>query len=300
MAKKKRTKKDCLKILEAVKFISEERGIDEEVVFSALEDGLAKAYEKEPYNPGISYFKSLLYFNPEFSGFHLDTARVTINKSIIDFGGKFQEVLSSPAFKHLSIKGFSRPYGKKSVKIELSQNPKMNEYIKVEGTTVIYNDIEKTITVVDDKLNIAKEIQESNENIESKQLKDQDENIEPLKVIGETNSGDELLSDQDELIDEENQDEENQDENIESQQLESESDVDISKLSKYVLKFNKGDKLRDQPAGVYDITMSNNVDYILTIDVDNDRVCVNDNEEGIIFKRKLKTMTAVSRTKKSK
>jgi hypothetical protein len=46
---------------------------------------IEKAYEKEPKNAGISYFKAVLYNNTSFPGNHPDTARLAIEKSRIDF-----------------------------------------------------------------------------------------------------------------------------------------------------------------------------------------------------------------------
>jgi len=163
----------------------------------------------------------------------------------------------------------------------------MNEYVEVDGMSVEY--LNDTITIIDDSntlTNIEQEAanetdeQESTE-VESANETDEqesteaDENIEPLEVIGETDSGDELLSDQNE-----------------------DSDEQSESLMNYSLKFNKGDKLRDQPAGKYEITMSKSVDYILIIDINGDRLYVNDDTDCVVFNNKLKTMTAVSRKKK--
>lgn len=46
---------------------------------------IQKVAEKEPFNPGVSYFQALLYQTATFKQYHLDSARIAINKSIDDF-----------------------------------------------------------------------------------------------------------------------------------------------------------------------------------------------------------------------
>lgn len=41
-------------------------------------DLIIKGYEKEPANPGVSYYHSLLLFDKTFNKYHLDSARITI------------------------------------------------------------------------------------------------------------------------------------------------------------------------------------------------------------------------------
>jgi hypothetical protein len=60
------------------------KAIDNNEYLKALEL-IEKSADKEPFNPGVSYFKALLYQTPNFRRFNLDTARITIQKSINDF-----------------------------------------------------------------------------------------------------------------------------------------------------------------------------------------------------------------------
>lgn len=43
---------------------------------------IVKGYEKEPNNPGISYYHALLTFDTAYSKYHLDTARLAIRRAI--------------------------------------------------------------------------------------------------------------------------------------------------------------------------------------------------------------------------
>lgn len=53
--------------------------------FEKAQELIIKAYEKEPNNPGISYYKAVLFNTKAFKNFSLDTARVAIKKSLLDF-----------------------------------------------------------------------------------------------------------------------------------------------------------------------------------------------------------------------
>ncbi|MFK7954243.1 MAG: WG repeat-containing protein [Ekhidna sp.] len=46
---------------------------------------IQKAAEKEPLNPGVDYYQAFLYQTTTFKQYHLDSARIFINKSITDF-----------------------------------------------------------------------------------------------------------------------------------------------------------------------------------------------------------------------
>ncbi|MEQ9466078.1 MAG: WG repeat-containing protein [Ekhidna sp.] len=46
---------------------------------------ILKGLEKEPDNPGISYYKALLFFDQSFTGYSIDTARTAIKKAKKDF-----------------------------------------------------------------------------------------------------------------------------------------------------------------------------------------------------------------------
>ena len=43
---------------------------------------IAKGYEKEPNNPGISFYQAKLFFDRDFNGYDMDTARIAIGRSL--------------------------------------------------------------------------------------------------------------------------------------------------------------------------------------------------------------------------
>ena len=43
---------------------------------------IVRGYEKEPNNPGVSYYHAKLFFDRGFSGYNIDTARIAINRSL--------------------------------------------------------------------------------------------------------------------------------------------------------------------------------------------------------------------------
>lgn len=53
--------------------------------YTKAQELIVKASEKEPNNPGISYFQAFLYQTPTFQHYDLDSARITIDKAITDF-----------------------------------------------------------------------------------------------------------------------------------------------------------------------------------------------------------------------
>lgn len=53
--------------------------------YTKAQELIYKAIEKEPSNPGISYFQAILYQITSFQNFNLDSARKAIDKSIADF-----------------------------------------------------------------------------------------------------------------------------------------------------------------------------------------------------------------------
>lgn len=53
-----------------------------------------KAYEKEPFNPGISYFQAFLYQTSTFQRYHLDSARTVIAKAITDFEAADEKIIA--------------------------------------------------------------------------------------------------------------------------------------------------------------------------------------------------------------
>ncbi|SNS92879.1 WG containing repeat-containing protein [Ekhidna lutea] len=53
---------------------------------------IIKGYEKEPNNPGISYYQALLFFNRDYVNYSLDSSRLSITKSQSDFTNASEEV----------------------------------------------------------------------------------------------------------------------------------------------------------------------------------------------------------------
>ncbi|MEQ6167308.1 WG repeat-containing protein [Ekhidna sp. MALMAid0563] len=53
---------------------------------------IAKGYEKEPNNPGISYYHAKLFFDRDFSAYNIDTARVAIERSLETYENASAEI----------------------------------------------------------------------------------------------------------------------------------------------------------------------------------------------------------------
>ncbi len=54
---------------------------------------IQRGLEKEPLNPGINYYKGLLFFEKEYAGNNLDTARLAIKESLLLFENATADIL---------------------------------------------------------------------------------------------------------------------------------------------------------------------------------------------------------------
>ena len=57
----------------------------EKAEFERVEDLITRAKQKEPMNPGIDYYSSLLFSTEAYSGYNLDSARIYVNVAIENF-----------------------------------------------------------------------------------------------------------------------------------------------------------------------------------------------------------------------